>query len=96
MNGGGEAVCRAVTILVQHLAVRVPDKADFRREAADAIVTLLSALPDAMLSSCVEWFTRLVSSALTQLGCLSNILSAGWLTVIRPLTECSVWRCWAG
>ena len=61
MSEGGEAVSKAVTVLVQHLAVRVPDKADFRREAADAIVTLLSALPDTMLTSCVEWFTRSVS-----------------------------------
>ena len=58
MSGGGEPVSRAVTILVQHLAVRVPDKAEFRREAAEAIVTLLSALPDALLTSCVNWFTR--------------------------------------
>ena len=62
MSGGGEAASKAVTILVQHLAVRVPDKADFRREAAEAIVTLLSVLPETMLSSCVEWFTRWVSS----------------------------------
>ena len=62
MSGGGEAANRAVTVLVQHLALRVPDKADFRREAAEAIVTLLSVLPETMLSSCVEWFTRLVSS----------------------------------
>ena len=62
MSAGGEAACRAVTVLVQHLAVRVPDKADFRREAAEAVVTLLSALPEAMLSSCVEWFTRSVSA----------------------------------
>ena len=58
MSGGGEPASRAVTILVQHLAVRVPDKAEFRREAAEAIVTLLSALPDPLLSSCVNWFTR--------------------------------------
>ena len=58
MSGGGEPVCSAVTILVQHLAVRVPDKAEFRREAAEAIVTLLSALPEALLTSCVNWFTR--------------------------------------
>ena len=58
MSGGGEAANRAVTVLVQHLAVRVPDKAEFRREAAEAIVTFLSALPEALLTSCVNWFTR--------------------------------------
>ena len=58
MEAGGEPVSQAVTILTQHLALRVPDKAEFRREAAEAIVTLLSALPEPLLSSCVDWFTR--------------------------------------
>ena len=62
MRAGGPAVCSAVTVLVQHLAVRVPDRADFRREAAEAILTLLSALQESMLSPCVDWFTRSVSS----------------------------------
>ena len=61
MRAGGPAVCSAVTVLVQHLAVRVPDRADFRREAAEAILTLLSALQESMLSPCIDWFTRLVS-----------------------------------
>ena len=58
MLGGGAPVCRAVSVLVQHLAVRVPDKAEFRREAAEAIVTLMSALPRDMNTSSVRWFVR--------------------------------------
>ena len=62
MTHNGQLAHEAASVLVQHLATRVPDKADFRREAAEAVVTLLSALPEAMLSSCVEWFTRSVSA----------------------------------
>ena len=58
MKAGGEPICRAVTILVQHLAVRVPDKADFRREAAEAIVSLISGLPDCLRAGSVQWCTR--------------------------------------
>ena len=53
-----EAVCRAVCVFVQHMAVKVPDKAEFRREAAEAIVSLMGALPRELFSSCVMWFVR--------------------------------------
>ena len=58
MMGGGEALCRSVAVLLQHMAVKVPDKAEFRREAAEAIVTLMGALPGDMFSSTVRWFVR--------------------------------------
>ena len=60
MVGGGQPVCKAVCVLVQHMAVKVPDKAEFRREAAEAIVNLMQALPRDMFSSTVRWFVRLV------------------------------------
>ena len=58
MDGGGRQVSEAAVILVQHLAARVPDKADYRREAAEAIVTLLSALPTDLRNEVVRWFIR--------------------------------------
>ena len=58
MEAGGEPVSKAVTILTQHLALRVPDKADFRREAAEAIVTLISALRPSLRAENVQWFIR--------------------------------------
>ena len=58
MVGGGEALCKSVAVLVQHMAVKVPDKAEFRREAAEAIVSLLGALPGDLFSSSVRWFVR--------------------------------------
>ena len=58
MVGGGQAVCRAVGVLVQHMAVKVPDKAEFRREAAEAIVSLMGALPRDLFSNTVRWFVR--------------------------------------
>ena len=58
MVGGGQAVCRAVGVLVQHMAVKVPDKAEFRREAAEAIVSLMGALPRDLFTSTVRWFVR--------------------------------------
>ena len=41
MVEGGQAVCRRVGVLVQHMAAKVPDKAEFRREAAAAIISLM-------------------------------------------------------
>ena len=58
MLGGGLSVCHAVSVLVQHLAVKVPDKAEFRREAAEAIVTLMNALPRDLYTNSVRWFVR--------------------------------------
>ena len=58
MMGGGRPVCEAVAVLVQHLSVRVPDKAEFRREAAEAIVTLMSGLPSDLYTASVRWFVR--------------------------------------
>ena len=58
MRGGGEAASKAVTILVQHLAVRVPDKAEYRREAAEAVVTLISGLSPSLRAETVQWFIR--------------------------------------
>ena len=58
MKGGGRQVSEAAVILVQHLAARVPDKADYRREAAEAIVTLLTALPADLRNEVVRWFIR--------------------------------------
>ena len=58
MGGGGRQVSEAAVILVQHLAARVPDKADYRREAAEAIVTLLTALPTDLRNEVVRWFIR--------------------------------------
>ena len=60
MMGGGRPVLEAVSIMVQHLAVRVPDKAEFRREAADAVVTLMSVLPPDLHLASVRWFVRSV------------------------------------
>ena len=55
---GGQAVCRAVGVLVHHMAVMVPDKAEFRREAAEAILSLMWALHRDLFSSTVRWFVR--------------------------------------
>ena len=56
MVGGGQAACRAASVLVQHMAAKVHSKAEFRREAAEAIVSLMGALPEDLFSSTVRWF----------------------------------------
>ena len=53
-----EEVQRAVAVLVQHMAAKVPDKADWRREAAAAIILLLEALPAQLLQTTVRWLLR--------------------------------------
>ena len=45
-------------VLGQHMAVKVLDKTKFRREAAEAIVCLMGALPRDLFSSTVRWFVR--------------------------------------
>jgi hypothetical protein len=40
------------------MAVMVPDKAEFRREAAEAILSLMWALHRDLFSSTVRWFVR--------------------------------------
>ena len=52
----------AVKVLVQHMAAKVPDKADWRREAAAAIVTLLEALPPAVLQDSLRWLLKFAHS----------------------------------
>ena len=49
----GDPCYHAVEILVHHLAVKVPDKAEFRQKASSAIVELTLGLPQ-------EYFSRLV------------------------------------
>jgi condensin-2 complex subunit D3 len=58
MVGGGQAACRAASVLVQHMAAKVHNKVEFRREAAEAIVSLMGALPEDLFSSTVRWFVR--------------------------------------
>ena len=58
MTRCGNLAHEAAAVLVQHLATRVPDKADFRREAADAIVTIMSHKPGELYISSVRWFAR--------------------------------------
>ena len=58
MVGGGQAVCRAVGVGVHHMAAKVPDKVEFRREAEEAIVSLMGAMPKDLFSSTMRWFIR--------------------------------------
>ena len=48
MVGGGKAVCRAMGVLVQHMAVKVSDKAEIRREAGPCL------LVDSRISQCLS------------------------------------------
>ena len=55
MARGGKAVCRAVSLLVQHMAAKVDNDAEFRRETVEAIVSLMEVLPEDSYSSSVRW-----------------------------------------
>merc|ERR1719319_1355457 len=57
-----EEVQKAVAVLVQHMAAKVPDKADWRREAAAAIIRLLEALPANLLQAAIRWLLRFAHS----------------------------------
>ena len=47
--------------MIQHLALKVPEKAEYRHNASDAIVELALRLPKASaFSKIVHWFVQLV------------------------------------
>lgn len=52
----GDASFGSVEILVQHLAMKVPDRAEFRQKASSAIVDLLIGLPGHVFTRIVRWF----------------------------------------
>ena len=59
MASVGEPSNEAVTIMIQHLAMKVPDKAEFRQKASNAIITLLIGLPSGDYTKMVRWFFML-------------------------------------
>ncbi|KAJ7413416.1 Condensin-2 complex subunit D3 [Pitangus sulphuratus] len=53
-----EAVFRLLRTLLQHICVKVPDKADYRTYAAQALVTLLNKLPRVEFAEFVAWLYK--------------------------------------
>ena len=56
----GEDSCEGIKILIQHLAMKVPERAEYRHKACDAIIILLLGLPHSVYTSTITWFFRLV------------------------------------
>ncbi|NWZ72542.1 CNDD3 protein, partial [Acrocephalus arundinaceus] len=53
-----EAVYPVLRILLQHICSKVPDKADYRTHAAQALVTLLDKLPCAEFAEFIAWLYK--------------------------------------
>ncbi|NWR45694.1 CNDD3 protein, partial [Regulus satrapa] len=53
-----EAVYPVLRILLQHICTKVPDKADYRTSAAQALVTLLDKLPCAEFAEFIAWLYK--------------------------------------
>ncbi|XP_076054806.1 condensin-2 complex subunit D3-L-like isoform X2 [Oratosquilla oratoria] len=53
-----EVTYDSVYILVQHLCVRVPDKADFRSKTSQSVVEILKFLPIKLYTRLVKWLFR--------------------------------------
>ncbi|NWU11658.1 CNDD3 protein, partial [Cephalopterus ornatus] len=53
-----EAVFPVLRILLQHICVKVPDKADYRTYAARALVTLLNKLPCVEFAEFISWLYK--------------------------------------
>jgi len=51
-----DVVQPALVVLVEHLAVKVPDKTDYRKLAADAIVALMEEMTADLYRKAVKWF----------------------------------------
>ena len=56
----GEESCEGVQTLIQHLAMKVPERAEYRHKACDAIIILMLGLPHVFYTATVNWFFRLV------------------------------------
>ncbi|XP_064635825.1 condensin-2 complex subunit D3-L-like [Lineus longissimus] len=54
----GEAAHTPARTLVQHLCIKVPDKADYRSRVALVVVTLLKQLPPLPYAKLIEWFYK--------------------------------------
>ena len=54
----GEESCEGVQTLIQHLAMKVPERAEYRHKACDAIITLMLGLPHAFYTATVGLFFR--------------------------------------
>ncbi|NWR34306.1 CNDD3 protein, partial [Tachuris rubrigastra] len=53
-----EAVFHLLRTFLQHICVKVPDKADYRTYAAQALVTLLNKLPHVEFAEFVSWLYK--------------------------------------
>ncbi|NXT62832.1 CNDD3 protein, partial [Chaetops frenatus] len=53
-----EAVYPVLRVLLQHICTKVPDKADYRTYAAQALVTLLDKLPCAEFAEFIRWLYK--------------------------------------
>ena len=52
----GEESCEGVQTLIQHLAMKVPERAEYRHKACDAIITLMLGLPHAFYTATVRYY----------------------------------------
>ncbi|NXK88772.1 CNDD3 protein, partial [Formicarius rufipectus] len=53
-----ETVFPVLQILLQHICIKVPDKADYRTHAAQALVTLLNKLPCVEFAEFISWLYK--------------------------------------
>ncbi|NXC84412.1 CNDD3 protein, partial [Cercotrichas coryphoeus] len=53
-----EAIYPVLRILLQHICAKVPDKAEYRSSAAQALVTLLDKLPCAEFADFIAWLYK--------------------------------------
>ncbi|NWI92865.1 CNDD3 protein, partial [Pitta sordida] len=53
-----EAAFPVLRILLQHICTKVPDKADYRTCAAEALVTLLNKLPSVQFAEFISWLYK--------------------------------------
>ncbi|XP_009874306.1 PREDICTED: condensin-2 complex subunit D3, partial [Apaloderma vittatum] len=53
-----EVVFPVLRILLQHICIKVPDKADYRTYAAQALVTLLNKLPCVQFADFIAWLYK--------------------------------------
>ncbi|NWI40080.1 CNDD3 protein, partial [Picathartes gymnocephalus] len=74
-----EAVYPVLRILLQHICAKVPDKADYRTHAAQALVTLLDKLPCAEFAEFIRW---LYKYSFTKVSCSVFVLDVA-LTLLE-------------
>lgn len=72
---------RVLKLTLQHLCVSVPDRAEYRLQAAEAVVRLLALMPSAERLAAMAWLLKFAHNSKSGCRCMALDIAAGALLV---------------